>query len=244
MDAVRWATVRHDMTQGFVLTQYFYEQMMQFEHDPAGLRDNIGEMVYSMDVDQQVHRARQLEFDKEADADVLVRTKPHKLTGLEQAEVKLASGDMNGARALAAQALKADQGQDSVAAAGDAARAHFILARVEALTGHADEAIAGFQQTLTTAKEPRLLAWSHIYLGRMLDLYCKRDEALSEYKLALENRDGQQDTRLAAERGVRSAYVVKGHSCDLDDDAAEAPQGAAPVTGQPATVQNGTAPQK
>ncbi len=52
------ATVHHDMTQGFVLTQYFYEQMMQFEKDPASLRDTIGEMVYSMDVDQQVHRAR------------------------------------------------------------------------------------------------------------------------------------------------------------------------------------------
>jgi hypothetical protein len=46
------------MTQGFVLTQYFYEQLIQFEKDPASLSDTIGEMVYSMDVDQQVHRAR------------------------------------------------------------------------------------------------------------------------------------------------------------------------------------------
>jgi len=38
-----------------VLTQYFYEQLLQFEKDPAGLKDTIGEMVYSMDVDQQVH---------------------------------------------------------------------------------------------------------------------------------------------------------------------------------------------
>ena len=58
VDAVRWPTVHHDMTQGFVLTQYFYEQLIQFEKDPASLKDTIGEMVYSMDVDQQVHRAR------------------------------------------------------------------------------------------------------------------------------------------------------------------------------------------
>src|ERR1035437_4070982 len=57
VDVIRWATVRHDMTQGFVLTQYFYEQLMAFEKDPASLRDTIGEMVYSMDMDQQVHRA-------------------------------------------------------------------------------------------------------------------------------------------------------------------------------------------
>ncbi len=59
VDAVKWAAVQHDMRQGFVLTQYFYEQMLQFEKDPASLKDTIGEMVYSMDVDQQVHRARQ-----------------------------------------------------------------------------------------------------------------------------------------------------------------------------------------
>ena len=60
VDAVRLAAMRHDMTQGFVLTQYFYEQMIQFEKDPASLNDTIGEMVYSMDVDQQVHRARSI----------------------------------------------------------------------------------------------------------------------------------------------------------------------------------------
>ena len=80
-EAVRVATVQHDMRQGFVLTQYFYEQMIQFEKDPASLKDTIGEMVYSMDVDQQVHRARQTEFDKEADAEVLERSKPRKLDG-------------------------------------------------------------------------------------------------------------------------------------------------------------------
>ena len=51
------------MTQGFVLTQYFYEQLLEFEKDPASLKDTIGEMVYRMDIDQQVHRARQIEFD-------------------------------------------------------------------------------------------------------------------------------------------------------------------------------------
>jgi hypothetical protein len=72
--------------------------------------------------------------------------------------------------------------------------------------------------------------WSHIYLGRMLDLDCKRDEAIAEYKEALAARDGQQDTRLAAERGVKTAYAVNGHSCaeDAEDDAS----GAGPVKGE------------
>jgi len=32
-NAIKWASVKHDMTQGFVLTQYFYEALMQFEKD-------------------------------------------------------------------------------------------------------------------------------------------------------------------------------------------------------------------
>jgi hypothetical protein len=216
VDAIRLGTVRHDMTQGFVLTQYFYDQLIVFEKDPAGLRDTIGEMVYSMDIDQQVHRARQIVFDKEADGDVLTRSKPRKLAGLDLAEARLAEGDVATASAMARQALTVHS--DTLESVADSARANFILARAAALTGHPDEAIDRFQKTLGSSKEPRLLAWSHIYLGRMLDLDCKRDEALSEYKQALEARDGQQDTRLAAERGVKAAYAVKGHSCDEDAD--------------------------
>ena len=230
VDVIKAATVRHDMTQGFVLTQYFYEQMIAFEKDPASLRDTIGEMVYSMDVDQQIRRIHLMDFDKEADGDVLQRSKPRKLAGLDLAEARLSAGDAATASSLARKALATPA--DMLESAAEGARANFILARAAILTGHPDEAIDGFQKTLSTSKEPRLLAWSHIYLGRMLDLDCKRDQALAEYKLALEARDGQQDTRLAAERGVKAAYAVKGHSCDEDAD--DAPNGPdKPGTGNP-----------
>jgi len=234
-EAARLAQVEHDMRQGYVLTQYFYEQLIQFEKDPASLKDTIGEMVYSMDVDQQVHRARETAFDKEADEDVLQHSKPRQLTGMELAEAKLAAGDIDAARAMALKAL-ANQ-QDSIASTADAAHAHFILARVDLMSFHAnetsdeiektvDDAVDQFQKTLATSKEQRLLSWSHIYLGRILDLECKRDEAVAEYKEALDSRDGQLDTRLAAERGEKTAYVQRGreHACDEEnagDDPAE-----------------------
>jgi tetratricopeptide (TPR) repeat protein len=232
-EAVRVALVQHDMRQGFVLTQYFYEQMIQFEKDPSGLKDTIGEMVYSMDVDQQVHRTREIEFDKEADAEVLGRSKPHKVAGMELAENKLSSGDIAGASEMAQQVLAHQS--DTIASVSDSAHAWFILARAAAMMGHPEQAIDDFQKTLATSKEQRLLAWSHIYLGRMLDLDCKRDQALSEYKLALTVRDGRDDTRLAAERGVKNAYSVNGHTCDEDAD--DGPPNPAPpgkaATGNP-----------
>ncbi|HVU46014.1 MAG TPA: tetratricopeptide repeat protein [Terracidiphilus sp.] len=237
-EAVRVATVQHDMSQGFVLTQYFYEQMLQFEKDPASLKDTIGEMVYSMDVDQQVHRARQTVFDKEADEDVLQRSQPHKLSGLDLAEAKLSTGDAVAAREIADKVL-ADK-TDSVQSVADSARAHFILARVDLLTQQPDQAVDEFQKTLATSKQQRLLAWSHIYLGRMLDLQCNRDAALAEYKEALVVRDGEQDTRIAAERGIKAPYTVKGQACDDDDsgdDKSPAPTGGQAKAG-PGTNQN------
>ena len=226
VDVIRLAAVHHDMTQGFVLTQYFYEQLIQFEKDPASLKDTIGEMVYTMDIAQQQHRARDIDFDKEADGDVLERSKPRKLTGLDLAEAKLSTGDVATASAMARQAL-AVKGE-SLEAVANSARADFILARVAMMTRDPEGAMDGFQKTLASSKEPRLLAWSHIYLGRMLDLDCKRDEAVAEYKEALDARDGQQDTRLAAERGVKTSYAAaRGHNCDAD--AEDEPGATGPV---------------
>ena len=229
VDAVRWAAIQHDMTQGFVLTQYFYEQLVPFEKDPASLGDTIGEMVYGMDIDQQVHRAKNIDFDAQADGDVLQRTKPRVLTGLDLAEARLQSGDVATAGALARQALTVHS--DTLESVADNARANFILARVAILSGHPEEAIDRFQKTLATSKEPRLLAWSHIYLARMLDLECKRDAAVAEYNEALASRDGAQDTRLAAERGVKTAYAVRGHSCEDADDDAPPPATPPPAAG-------------
>src|SRR5271157_1182085 len=235
VDAVRYATMRHDMTQGFVLTQYFYEEMIKFEKDPVSLKDIMGEMVYSMDIDQQVHRARNLDFDWEGDSDVLSRNTPRKLTGLDLAEARLAAGDVATASAMARQALVENTDSSNSDAVANSARAEFILARVAILTGHPEQANDGFQRTLATSKDPRLLAWSHIYLGRMLDLDCKRDEALAEYKEALKTRDGQLDTRLSAERGVKTAYAVRGHSCeeDADEPGSPGPTPAKPPTATP-----------
>src|SRR5580698_5613434 len=250
VDAVKWAMVQHDMRQGFVLTQYFYEQLIQFEKNPTGLKETMGEMVYGMDMDQQIHRARQIEFDKEADEDVLQRSRPRQLTGLDLAEARLSTGDIAGASTIAQKVLASET--DSVSSVADAARAHFILARADLLSVHPGEseddaektieaAVAQFQKTLETSKDQRLLAWSHIYLGRVLDLECKRDQAVSEYKAALEVRDGRLDTRLAADRGLKTAYAAKGHSCDEDADD-EAPANGAPKPA-PQTQQGAPKPQ-
>jgi tetratricopeptide (TPR) repeat protein len=186
-------------------------------------------MVYSMDVNSEVSRARHIQFDKEADEEVLQRSQPRELTGLDLAEARLADGDVADARAMAEKVL-ADHA-DTPASIAQCARADFILARVALLSGQPQQAIEDFQKTLATSKENRQLAWSHIYLGRLLDLECNRPAALAEYNEAMAVRDWQQDTRLAAERGLKQPFTVPGHSCA--EDATDDSPGPAPVKPAP-----------
>jgi len=166
---------------------------------------------------------------------VLQHSAPRKLTGLDLAEARLSTGDIKTASAMAQKVLS--HPDDTPGSIADAARAHFILARVDLMSvapnesedeaeKRVDDAIAQFNDTLATSKDQRLLAWSHIYLGRVLDLECKRDEAVAEYNAALAVRDGRLDTRLAAERGVKTAYAVPGHASQCEDDSDDVPPAA------------------
>ncbi len=193
-----------DESQGWVLTGYFYQALGAMEHNGDGLRDEIAPMIYGMDVDRERKHAEQLVFVKEAPADPLSRggQRPHKLEGLDLAELELAKGNIADAADLADKAMqdpKADHGQ-----------AQYLLARVDLMQGHAQDAKDGFEKTLSLSKDPRTLAWSHIYLGRLYDTMeaPDRQHAVAEYQAALQVRDGRPDTREAAEAGLKKPFAL------------------------------------
>ena len=193
-EAVRRHAVHQSMVEGYVLTEYFYNSFAAFEKAPQSLKESIGEMVYGMDVSAEMSRVKGITFTQEGSSDVVHRT-PRELKGLDLAEMKLMKGDTDGAGALAQQSV-ADK-------SGDPARANFILARVAIIHRDVPGAEHDFEETIRLSKDPRMLAWSHIYLGRIYDIQDQRDQAVSEYRAALTVRDGQSDTRLAAEKGLK-----------------------------------------
>jgi len=201
--AVRQDSVTRSMTAGFVLTQYFYDQLINFEHTPDSLKEAIGPMVYGMDVDQQTHRARDIHFAEEGSSDV-IRHATHSQHGLDLALARLHQGDAAGAQQLAETALKEHT--------PDPGRADYILALTSVMQGRMDDAEKNFDETIRLSKDPRLLAWSHIYLGRIHDIREERDEALTEYKTALTVRDGQPDTKAAAEKGIQQPFEPPHHA--------------------------------
>ncbi len=223
--AIRQDLVNRDMVEGYVLTQYFYNQLIPFERSPASLKESIGEMVYGMDVYQEVGHLKGIHFVEEGSSDV-IRRAPSRPHGLDLAEVDLEKGDAQGAAGLSETALK-----EHTAEAG---RANFILARSSLMTGNIDQAETAFRETLRLSSDPRMLAWAHIYLGRILDVEDKRDEAVVEYKAALAMRDTQPDTRTAAEKGVQQPFALPHHQApDSDDDAGDPP--SKPQTPAPAS---------
>ncbi len=97
--------------------------------------------------------------------------------------MKLMKGDTDGAGALAQQSVTDKS--------GDPARANFILARVAIMHRDVPGAQHNFEETMRLSKDPRMLAWSHIYLGRIYDIQDQRDQAVNEYRAALTVRDGR-----------------------------------------------------
>lgn len=226
---VREQAVQHDMAEGYVVTQYFYNQLLGFERSPDSISQAMGPIVFSMDVNSIVSHARQIVFAKYGHGDLLSR-EPETPQGLDLAEIKLMKGDVAGATAIAQKAL-----QDHT---GDPGRAEFILARADLMNNHVGSAVTAFQKTVTESKNTRLVAWSHIFLGRIYDVEDEREQAVAEYKAALKSRDGQPDTLAAAQAGLKKPFTVPAEG--QPQSGGKAP-GTAPTqtpTSQPSAAQS------
>jgi tetratricopeptide (TPR) repeat protein len=195
---VRNDTVHNDMIQGFILTQYFYDQLRGFDESPRSLPQMVGIMIYGMNVDIEKHRVQEIVFATHTDQNVATPVAPQS-ADLDNAETKLIAGDTAAAAQLAQRAL--DQHPS------DPGRAYFILARANIMSGKMDAAVQDFNEAAKVSHDLRTIAWSHIYLGRLDDLQGNRTAAVAEYQAAMQSRDGRQDTSRAAEAGLKAPFA-------------------------------------
>jgi tetratricopeptide (TPR) repeat protein len=200
--AARDEYVDHYMAEGFILTRYFYDALGPFEKESMGMKDAYGNLLYNISLEQERKRLRNIVFAAQATPEVVVTSRPgvREERFLDIAEQQLASGDTAGAQKLALQVLNNRNTTE------DQGRALFILARAAAVTGDMRAARVYFERAAESAHDPRTLAWSHIYLGRILDLQESRDAALDHYRAALSAGDPTPDTRSAAEKGLAAPY--------------------------------------
>ena len=137
--------------------------------------------------------------------------------------MKLFKGDKDGADEIAEKVLASPT--------GDHARANYLVARINLLDQEPDDAVTHFHAALETSRDPRTLAWCHIYLGRLYDMQQTPDrkKAVAEYRLALNLRDDRPDTKAAAEAGIRAPFAPPKREAmqERDDNAPIDPTGKA-----------------
>ena len=199
-EAMRLQAVDDAVKQGYILTRYFYTAIVAFEKDPTGLRAAYSDILDGIDIKQQEKAANEVQFAKATAPELVQLSRMEDRRMLVTAEKRLAAGDPKGAQELAKQCLEKK--------IGDEGRALFILAQVAIANKSPDGATENFQKAIQATKDPKVVGWSHVYLGRILDMKDPpdREAAVKEYQAALTVGAELPEVKAAAERGLQHAY--------------------------------------
>ena len=183
---------------GFFLTAYFYEALEVFEQQPVGMQLYYPEMIEAISAKKESERAATIAFRSRAG-----KPQHESLYAVldqmaRQAEQKIAGGEYEQARQIL-EILSQQYGPN--------ARALYGLGIVASQQKQPQQAKDYFTQAASLTAEPRLKAWSHIYLGRLLDLEGQRDAALLQYQAALAAGDSAPETQDAARNGLQESFL-------------------------------------
>jgi hypothetical protein len=197
-EAMRAQAVDDAVKQGYILTRSFYDAIVAFEKDPSGIRGAYSSFLDNLDLKKEEKAASEVKFASATAPELVRLSRPEERRMLLTAEKRLAAGDPKGAQELAQMALDKK--------IGDQGRALFILAEVAVANKNRDGAQDNFLKAIAASQDPTVLGWSHVYLGRILDMKEEREAALEEYKAALNTGAQLPEIKAAAQRGLEQAY--------------------------------------
>ncbi len=200
----RDARLRQNDREGYLLVRPLYDGLEKYERSPMTLAEYFPTLLGSIDVKGEGQREAHVAFlpapnepvtPKEAEADQIARL-------LQEGGRDIATQQDRQAIGIYEGVLKLDPKN---------ARAMYGLAVASALAGQAERSHQLFDQIVHapagTYVAPSVLAWSHVYLGRMDDLAGRRAQAVDHYRAALAVRGLPEPARAAAESGVKQPYT-------------------------------------
>lgn len=218
LPADRLASVlREDDRTGFILVRPLYQQLIVFEKAEPAMSYYFPTLVRGVDVSAEQQRFANFQFATASEQEVA----PGGLKG----EAEASASDL----ALEAQFRQGDRQiatQDGNGAAAtfqailtrhpNLPRALYGLAIASVLEGQGQKAENLFEQLVHTppasttsaapAPSPDILAWAHVYLGRISDLRGNRPQAEDEYRAALAVNGAPEQARVAAQQGLNTPY--------------------------------------
>jgi hypothetical protein len=202
---------------GFILVPPFVAGLQKFEKAEPAMSYYFPELLADIDVEAEQERLQNIHF---APASPAPEPQHPGMASDQQTELVawLAQGNQEIAEKDAAAATRTFE-KILQKYPGDA-RATYGLAIASVLGGHAARAKDLFltlvsapasrppdPQKPAAAADPTILAWSHVYLGRIYDLEGDRDAGLAEYRAAIAVAGAPESARVAAEHGVEEAYA-------------------------------------
>jgi tetratricopeptide (TPR) repeat protein len=192
---------------GLILIRYFYESLGVFEKQEASMTAFYKQMIQKIDPVGEERRLAKVAFAP-------VPTPPDQVAALAaktEEERSLDQGDSLFYRGRYSEAKLAYQEVlEKVDAKSE--RALFGMAIVASNMRKPDLAEEYFQKTLETARDLRLVTWSHIYLGRLYDLRGKRNDALAQYRAASLTAAAYPMALLAVQAGEAQQFGSKEES--------------------------------
>jgi tetratricopeptide (TPR) repeat protein len=216
LPADRLESILHqDDRTGFILVRPLYQQMIVFERSEPAMTFYFPSLVQGINLNAEVQRFQNFQF-----ADASEKIDPGGVTGEGEAnasELALEQELLHGDRQIATQDGKgaAATFQEILTEHPNLPRAVYGLAIASVLEGQGQKAETLFEQIVHTpvnsvnspsAPGPDILAWAHVYLGRMNDLRGNRQQAQDEYRAALAVSGAPEQARVAAQRGLNMPY--------------------------------------
>ncbi len=187
------------MHQGYVLTQYFLEQLPGFEQQQQGMRFYAEDMINAIDLKQESARISTVKFDSNTlqrlgrQVAVAGPEQSPAAKTLEEAEALYAAKSYDRAKDLCLKAL------EQTGSPAEHSQAWYDLARIATLKNQPDEAVKLFEKAVASSPDAFTKCWSLYYLGRLADAAGENDKAVKFYQdvLAVE---GASDKALDAAR--------------------------------------------
>lgn len=201
---------------GFILVRPFVQQLMKFEKSEPAMQYYFPDLIASIDVDAEQKRLQGFTFAA-AQATLPRMHENAAAEGDEYSEERLLR---DGDRAIALkQASTAKAAFEKILEKNpNQPRAIYGMAVASLLDRDPDGAKQYFEKVIAFSAsnggslpsanpvDPGLLAWAHVYLGRLFDVEDDRESAIREYQAALAVVGAPEAARVAAQRGVESAY--------------------------------------
>jgi tetratricopeptide (TPR) repeat protein len=192
---------------GLILIRYFYESLALFERQDASMTAYYRPMIQKIDPVAEQRRLEKVAFAPAPKlpahaAAPVVKTAEEQ--ALDQADNLFFQGRYSEAKLAYQEVLEKANPKNE--------RALFGMAVVASNMRKPDTAEEYFQKTLETARDLRLVTWSHIYLGRLYDLRGKRNDALAQYRAASLTAAGYPMALLAVQAGEAQQFGGKQES--------------------------------